>query len=70
MEENSKQNSDLSELRKLLIKCFIILELDETTTIGIMSMLKTEEQEYKMLQFLKENPTATKQQILKHLTEI
>jgi hypothetical protein len=66
----SNKKETLSTMRKLLIKCFVILDLDETTTMGIMSMLETEEQEYKMLEFLKENPKATEQQILKKLKEL
>ena len=59
MEDKSKVGNGLSEMREVLIKCFIILKLDKMTTLGIMSMLDTEEKEYRMLKFLKENPTAT-----------
>ena len=58
------------EMREVLIQKFISLELDKTTTLGIMSMLETEEKEYKMLKFLKENPNVTEQMILKQITEI
>lgn len=60
----------VTELVKQILKMMREAGLEEEACMTSMTNLKTEEQQKKMLEFLKEHPTATNRQVILKTKEI
>lgn len=61
---------ELTELQKYLIACFKAYRMHPTDIIGVMLTLKTVEMQSAMLEWIRQNTTATIQELLVQVESI
>lgn len=60
----------LSRTEVILIELLKVCEIDEDGIVGIMLMLQEEDQVRQMIDWIDQNPTASKSQILMQVAEL
>lgn len=60
----------LSRTEVILIELLKVCEIDEEGIVGIMLMLQEEDQVRQMIDWIDQNPTASKSQILMQVAEL
>ena len=60
----------LGKTHRILIQLLKVCEIDEEGIVGIMLMLQEEDQVRQMIDWIDQNPTASKSQILMQVAEL